>query len=133
MRQYKDSRYWVSKDGEVSRHYPDRIIKNGSNVYKGLKKPKTKHLPEKWKLLKPINHNGYYRIGCCSNGISKVEAIHRMVAEIYCSGYFEGAHVDHIDNNRANNHYTNLQWCTKEYNNSKSNKTTFPLYSEWSK
>ena len=39
--------------------------------------------------------------------------IHRLVAEIYVPGYFEGAHVDHIDCNILNNHYTmcNVSWC----------------------
>tara|TARA_R110000737_G_scaffold91737_1_gene124363 strand:- start:7 stop:411 length:405 start_codon:yes stop_codon:yes gene_type:complete len=134
MRQYKESRYWVSEGGRVSRYYPDRIMKDGFQVYKGIRKPRTRHSPEIWKPLKPQLYNtGYYMISLCSNNVVKQISIHRLVAEIYVPGYFEGAHVDHIDNNPLNNHYSNLQWCTKEYNHSKSDKTTFPLYIEWSK
>ena len=133
MRQYKESRYWVSEVGEVSRYYPEKIYEN-KRWYKDHYQFWNQHIPEKWKQLKPyIGNHGYYTISACSNNIQKTLLVHRMIAEIYVPGYFEGAHVDHIDNNPLNNHYSNLQWCTKEYNHSKSNKTTFPLYIEWNK
>ena len=132
MRQYKDSRYWVSEVGEVSRYFKLKK-RNIHSTYKG----KTYHyeydIPETWKPRKPSQSNGYYILGLSLNGGVKMKYIHRLVAEIYVPGYFEGAHVDHIDCNILNNHYTNLQWCTKEYNSTKGNDTTFPLYIEWNK
>ena len=90
-----------------------------------------KRRPEKWKKLKPqAKRKGYLYVRI---GHNKHCAIHRMVAECYISGYFEGAHIDHIDNNNQNNHYTNLQWCTKEYNHHKGDRLDFPLFSDWTK
>ena len=35
--------------------------------------------------------------------------VHRLVAQAFVGELFEGCHVDHIDGNHANNHYTNLR------------------------
>lgn len=43
--------------------------------------------------------------------------IHRIVAEHFCLGKTEErCHVNHIDRNRLNNNYTNLEWCTNKEN-----------------
>ena len=137
MKQFKDSRYWVTENGKIwSKTDAYKNIESVTYTLKsGVCKTYTwiKSKPEKWKKLKPQYKKGYQYYAVWLNKKRVNESGHRMVAEIYCSGYFEGAHVDHIDNNKTNNHYTNLQWCTKEYNHHKGNKTTFPLYSEWSK
>ena len=132
MKQFRESRYWIGKGGEVSSYYPERIAKTYS-TYKDKTYYGRTVFPEKWKSIKPVLNNGYYSMNVSSNNIKTKLLIHRIVAEVYVPGYFEGAHVDHIDNNKTNNHYTNLQWCTKVYNHQKGNKLTFPLYSEWSK
>jgi hypothetical protein len=35
--------------------------------------------------------------------------IHRLVAQAFVGELYEGAHVDHIDGDHQNNHYTNLR------------------------
>lgn len=42
--------------------------------------------------------------------------IHRLVAQYFVDGYFEGAVVGHKDANINNNHYTNLKWITQKEN-----------------
>lgn len=42
--------------------------------------------------------------------------IHRIVAFCWCKGYEKGKVVDHIDNDRNNNHPSNLRWVTQEEN-----------------
>jgi hypothetical protein len=51
--------------------------------------------------------------------------VHRLVAELFCDGWFEGALVDHIDRDQQNNTYTNLRWVNKSQNvlNSKVRNT----------
>ena len=135
MKQYRDTRYWVTEGGKLFRHYPKRNQKCSGKEYKGKIYEYYKSKPEWYKPVEgSLDRDGYRNTILCFNG-TKTSRIgyHRLVAELYCSGYFKGAHVDHIDNNPLNNHYTNLQWCTPEYNNSKANKLTFPLYSEWSR
>ena len=38
--------------------------------------------------------------------------VHRLVAMKYCSDYFEGCHIHHIDGNRINNNADNLKCMT---------------------
>ncbi len=137
MRQFRESRYWISEVGEVWSYWEARKWIS-PNKYKNNISGKSYHtmrnLPEKWKKIKPVmGTHGYLHLAISIDGIQTSNNIHRLVAEIYTPGYFEGAHVDHIDNNKTNNHYTNLQWCTKAYNQTKRDSLTFPLYSEWSK
>lgn len=42
--------------------------------------------------------------------------VHRLVAIAFCDGYFEGAVVNHKDDNIFNNRADNLEWCTQSYN-----------------
>jgi hypothetical protein len=35
--------------------------------------------------------------------------VHRLVAQAFIGELFEGCHVDHIDGNHSNNHYSNLR------------------------
>ena len=130
MKCYKNSRYWVAENGDVFSKTPEynKVQIKKSTGYKWLC-----HKPEKWKQLKHQYSKGYANIATWLNNKRVFTGVHRMVAECYCDGYFEGAHVDHIDNNSLNNHYTNLQWCSKEYNHCKSANTNFPLYHQWCK
>lgn len=43
-------------------------------------------------------------------------SIHRAVANAFVPGYFEGAQVNHIDENRQNNRWDNLEWVTPKGN-----------------
>ena len=139
MRQFRKSRYWISEGGEVSKYYPPREYINRKINQSGNLITQTHHREGYLRKLKPgMSSRGYSQVtfGCPSlieNGKLEHYLVHRIVGELYISGYFEGAHIDHIDCNIRNNHYTNLQWCTKEYNSTKGNDTTFPLYIEWSK
>jgi hypothetical protein len=126
MKQFRDSRYWVSEDGEVFSYFPTK-----HNFYSGRSLPYITE--EKWKVKKTYYNRGYEIISLLIDNKRTNFQIHRLVAELYIPGYFKGAHVDHIDCNILNNHYTNLQWCTKEYNVKKGSNPTFPLYSEWNK
>lgn len=43
--------------------------------------------------------------------------VHRLVAHAFKpEGEFTGAVINHIDNDRENNHYTNLEWCDQSHN-----------------
>ena len=68
-------------------------------------------------LLKPQNDGrGYLNIGLYKNGKRKYHKIHRLVATAFCEGAEYFNEVNHIDEDKANNHYSNLEWCTREYN-----------------
>ena len=65
------------------------------------------------KILKANkNHYGYLMINLSKNGKAKTFLIHRLVAFMFVDGYFNGAEVNHIDENKENNDVNNLEWCT---------------------
>ena len=50
-------------------------------------------------------------------GKLKLILLHRLVALAFCEGYKEGLHVNHIDEDKTNNHFSNLEWITQAENN----------------
>lgn len=67
------------------------------------------------------------RKGACSNPYltiilynenreKKTFHVHRLVALHFVEGWYEGSEVNHIDGNKQNNHYTNLEWCSRSEN-----------------
>tara|TARA_R110002126_G_C10066139_1_gene462155 strand:- start:64 stop:408 length:345 start_codon:yes stop_codon:yes gene_type:complete len=42
--------------------------------------------------------------------------VHKLVALHFVDGYKEGLQVNHIDEDKTNNHSSNLEWCTSQYN-----------------
>jgi uncharacterized HNH endonuclease L245 len=69
------------------------------------------------KFLKPDLITGYATVTMHNKGKKHREKVHRIVAKLFCdnSGGFNV--VNHIDGNKLNNHYTNLEWCTQRHNN----------------
>lgn len=69
------------------------------------------------KVLKPRKHtNGYLRICLCKNSISKDFYIHRLVALNFIDNDLHKNEVNHIDGNKENNSYINLEWATRSEN-----------------
>lgn len=64
-----------------------------------------------------IQDRGYQMINLTSDTGEQIYVyVHRLVAFAYCDGYEEGLHVNHIDGNKCNNYYTNLEWVTRSQN-----------------
>ena len=60
---------------------------------------------------------GYAHVCLTKKGVpNKIARIHRLVARAFVQGYFEGAVVNHKDENPKNNRADNLEWCTQKYN-----------------
>jgi len=123
MKQFRDSRYWVTDDGKVFKHHPPRVYKNksGSIQKQVIVKGKVYDGNERWYEMKPtLRRNGYlvFNLQCPSltnRGFFNV-SVHQMVAECYLGPCPVGFVVDHIDGNKSNNHISNLQYLTKEEN-----------------
>lgn len=91
--------YQVSNKGRV------RSLKKGSpRIMKGF-----------------TNDKGYFVVDFSKNGKRIHKYIHRLVALEFVDGYFEGAIVNHKDENPKNNKSENLEWCTYQYNINYSN------------
>ena len=62
--------------------------------------------------------NGYYCIKLSNNKKTKYKYIHRLVAEAFVPKICEEKNiVDHLDANKLNNYYKNLDWVTTAENN----------------
>lgn len=96
-------RYFVSDDGRVF------SLKKG-----GLKELKTRK-----------NSEGYLRTKVYNQTVS----VHRLVALAFCDNPFGLETVDHIDNCKDNNHYTNLRWLSREDNAGRAGLGTYKFVS----
>ncbi|WP_419790689.1 NUMOD4 domain-containing protein [Staphylococcus chromogenes] len=72
---------------------------------------------KKNQFIKPNNNgNGYHRISLYKNGATKSMYIHRLVG-LHFLPLIKGKElINHIDENRSNNHVSNLEWCNSVEN-----------------
>jgi len=61
-----------------------------------------------------VDNNGYCSVRLkIDKKVYKKFLVHRLVMLTFSpEGNYEGATVDHIDENKTNNHFSNLQWLT---------------------
>ena len=68
-------------------------------------------------ILKARNDkDGYLRINLYDDGVMKTFTVHRLVACAFINNPNDKECVDHIDNNRTNNHISNLRFATANEN-----------------
>ena len=93
---------------------PNYYIKEDGRVY-NKKIKKHLHLYEKT--------GGYLYVCLISKDVDGIikkkeyKRVHRIVATAYCENKENKPYVNHIDENRQNNHYKNLEWVTPKENN----------------
>jgi hypothetical protein len=69
------------------------------------------------KFLKPyITNKGYEVVDFSISGKVKTHLVSRLIALTYIEKPDGCNIVNHLDNNRLNNHYKNLEWCTQSHN-----------------
>jgi len=70
-----------------------------------------------------INRDGYPQVRIGPSGQQKTVCVHRLVALAFCHNPENLKVVNHIDGNKANNNYINLEWVTHKQNVQHSIKT----------
>lgn len=100
--------YKVSSCGKVFRDaYSCTFMLNGKEV--------TRDWPAKpIALLK--NKKGYIFVCISNNGSRSNKFVHQLVAEAFIENHHGHVEVDHKDDNRSNNHHTNLNWVSRKEN-----------------
>ena len=69
------------------------------------------------RILKPRkNNDGYPYVNLCKDGNVKTCTIHRLVAQAFIPNPQSLPQVNHIDENKENNHVDNLEFCDIVYN-----------------
>lgn len=63
------------------------------------------------------NRGGYLQIILSVKGNRKTFRVHRLVANAFIEKVKGKEDVNHKDEDKENNHYTNLEWLTKKENN----------------
>ena len=97
--------YKINKYGEIKSL--ERKVKS-SNGYR----------KKKSMILKQTdNHRGYKTVCLCKKGRCKQFFVHRLVAINFIREPLEKEVVNHIDGDKLNNHYMNLEWCYQKDNN----------------
>lgn len=70
-----------------------------------------------WTILSKVNTDDWYlRTTLWKDGKRKSLLIHRLVALTFIPNPDNKLEVNHIDGNKHNNFYLNLEWCTKSEN-----------------
>jgi len=59
---------------------------------------------------------GYYHMGLCKNGISKILLAHALVAKAFIGPYPEGMEINHKDGDKTNNCVDNIEYVTPSQN-----------------
>lgn len=93
---YEDS-YLVSNEGDV------KSLPKKTRKFTVILKQKTTKF-------------GYKNVKLSKDGKCKDFFVHRLVAEAFCSNNKNKPFVNHIDGDKTNNNYINLEWCTASEN-----------------
>jgi hypothetical protein len=67
-------------------------------------------------FLKYGRKNGYYTVGLQINKKKKMFFVHSLVAEFFVAPRRGNLQVNHIDGNKTNNDFRNLEWVTPSQN-----------------
>lgn len=72
-------------------------------------------------ITKNNSGRGYLQVVLYKNGKSKTHLVHRLVAQAFVPNPFNFSTVNHKDEQKNNNRFDNLEWCTIQYNLSYNN------------
>ena len=93
--------------------FPDYLVTSQGRVL-SLKDNKGN---DRIKELKPqIINSGYLTVVLYKNGKQYRKTIHRLVAQAFIPNPDNKPQVNHIDENKRNNHVSNLEWATAKEN-----------------
>lgn len=104
--------YEVSSNGRVRSLDRTVIVHKSGKVYRSIRKGR---------MLKQWRAVGYYHVTLSKDKKIYAPFVHKLVAEAFLenpNGYHT---VNHKDENKLNNSYDNLEWCTQVYNRNYGN------------
>lgn len=98
--------------------YKPKFIKHYEHLY-GVTRMGLIYGFKRWKYSRGSKaSNGYMLVRLSHNSIQHSYYVHRLVAQAFIPNPDNLAEVNHKDEDKTNNYYKNLEWCTRKYNNS---------------
>lgn len=110
--------YEVSNFGNV--RSLDRVIIDKNGAKRNIK-GKLLALSNAGKIQK--DGSSYLKVGLSKNRVIKQFLAHRLVAQAFVDNPNNYEEVNHKDEDKHNNIYSNLEWCTRSENNNHSQIT----------
>ena len=84
---------------------------------KRKKRTDSNNRTHKERIMSPsIYSNGYLNVELRMNNKKRRTSVHRLVAEAFIDNPLNLPQINHEDENKANNHVSNIEWCTAQYN-----------------
>lgn len=100
--------------------YKGYFLTEDGRIYSNKRNPIKLITPQK-------NYRGYYYIDLYVAKIKYRKYIHRLVAETYIENPNNLPQVNHIDEDKSNNHVNNLEWVTNQYNAEHSHSKCYKI------
>jgi hypothetical protein len=100
-----EGHYKISSSGEIASLSRIIVMKNG----------KSRRIRGK-RIFAKVKENGYLFVQLYLNGKATNRYIHRLVAEHFLENISCLSDVNHIDGNKSNNSFDNLEWVTHSEN-----------------
>lgn len=67
-------------------------------------------------MAQTVNASGYLTIDLRKDKTRAAGIVHRLVAKAFIANPEDLPIVNHMDSDRRNNHFSNLEWCTQQHN-----------------
>ena len=123
----------ISEEGELWKPCPgfeEKYLVSSHGRVMGIGTYNTCKKGELIKLHKKRGRNGYMQARFYDNGRAKTFEIHLLVAKAFVPNPNNLPMVNHIDEDKTNNHVGNLEWCTNQYNIRYSNAKAVDVYTK---
>ena len=101
----KDDILWKYVEGFEGRY----AVSNYGHVYSYAKRQRNL-------IVTPLDRYGYKKVTLLKQSKFHYFTVHRLVAKSFVDNPDNKPQTNHIDNDRANNYYKNLEWVTNKEN-----------------